>query len=308
MKKFGVPLVEKPADMIGKVDGMLIEVGGRHCPLRAREAVPRSRHPVLHRQAVHLLRRRREEDSRARREEEGPGLLVVVAAVRAGGGRVRRAIRSAGKLVGCAVHGPASLSPIPERNAGLFHYGIHPVEVLYTLMGPGCKRVTSTHEKGVDVVTGHWKDGRVATLRGIRDGASGYGFTAFAEKGIKTVTVGTAFIYRELLKKIVEFFKTGKSPVDPAVTIEIVALHRGGEQERREPRSRRDPGECEAPGQLLPGLTGSHQFFGIKESANQQLHALTLHLGLRGQLIPARNRHGHGILAGRAAVAERVLQ
>ena len=25
MKKFGVPLVEKPADMIGKVDGMLIE-------------------------------------------------------------------------------------------------------------------------------------------------------------------------------------------------------------------------------------------------------------------------------------------
>ena len=44
-----------------------------------------------------------------------------------------------GKLVGVAVHGPASLH---ERNPGLFHYGIHAVEILYTLMGTGCERVT----------------------------------------------------------------------------------------------------------------------------------------------------------------------
>src|SRR4029450_6798371 len=81
----------------------------------------------------------------------------------------------AGKLIGCAVHGPCSLSPIPERNAGLYHYGIHPVEVLYTLRGPGSRRVTSIHEKGVDVVSGVWADGRVASLRGLRAGASGYG-------------------------------------------------------------------------------------------------------------------------------------
>jgi len=96
--------------------------------------------------------------------------------------------------------------------------------MLYALMGPGCKRVTNVSEKGVEVVTGHWKDGRVATLRGIREGASGYGFTAFSEKGVKAVTVGTSLIYRELLKKIVEFFKTGKPPVEPAATVEIMAF------------------------------------------------------------------------------------
>jgi virulence factor len=96
--------------------------------------------------------------------------------------------------------------------------------MLYTLMGAGCKRVTCTHEKGVDLVTGQWKDGRVATVRGIREGASSYGFLGFAEKGIKAVTVGTSLIYRELLKQIVEFFKTGKSPVEPAVMLEIVAF------------------------------------------------------------------------------------
>jgi hypothetical protein len=84
--------------------------------------------------------------------------------------------------------------------------------------------VTCTHDKGVDVATGHWADGRVATVRGIRAGKSDYGFVGFSEKAVQSVTVGTKFIYRELLKKIVEMFKTGKSPVDIAETIEIMAF------------------------------------------------------------------------------------
>ena len=126
-----------------------------------------------------------------------------------------------GKVLGALAYCPA---PMHERNPGLFHYGIHGVEMLYTVMGPGCQRVTSTHEKGVDVVTGHWRDGRVATLRGIRAGAAPYGVVGFAEKGVQTVSVGTKFIYRELLKQIVEMFKSGKPPVDPAVTVEVVAF------------------------------------------------------------------------------------
>lgn len=96
--------------------------------------------------------------------------------------------------------------------------------MLYALMGPGCKRVTCVSEKGVDVVTGQWADGRVASVRGTRAPASGYGFTGFAEKGVQAVTVPTKFIYRELLKKVVELFKTGKSPLDVAETVEIVAF------------------------------------------------------------------------------------
>jgi hypothetical protein len=96
--------------------------------------------------------------------------------------------------------------------------------MLYALMGPGCKRVTCTTEKGADVATGTWADGRVATVRGTRSPSSGFGFTAFAEKGVQSATVGTKFIYRELLKKIVEMFKTGKSPLDITETIEIMGF------------------------------------------------------------------------------------
>ncbi len=45
-----------------------------------------------------------------------------------------------------------------------------------------------------------------------------------AEIQLRRGAVGTEQIYRELLKKVVELFKTGKSPLDIAETIEIVAF------------------------------------------------------------------------------------
>jgi virulence factor len=223
MKKFGVPLVEKPADMIGKIDGMLIEaVDGTVHFDRAKPFLeagipcfidkPFTCSVADAKKIVELAAKHKAAVFSSSSLRYAPEVVEYVADAKAG------------KLVGCAVHGPATHSPVPERNAGLYHYGIHPVEVLYTLMGPGCDRVTSTHEKDVDVVTGHWKDGRVATVRGIRTGASGYGFTAFAEKAVRAVAIKTDFIYRELLKKVVEFFKTGKPPVEPATTVEIMAF------------------------------------------------------------------------------------
>jgi virulence factor len=223
LKKFGVPLVEKPGEMIGKVDGMLIEsVDGTVHYERAKPFLeagipcfidkPFTCSTADAKKILELAEQKKAAVFSSSSLRYAPEVVEYVADPKPG------------KLVGCAVYGPASLSPIPERNAGLYHYAIHPIEVLYTLMGAGCDRVTNVHEKGVDVVTGHWKDGRVATLRGLRDGASGYGFTAFAEKAVRAVTVKTDVIYRELLKKIVEFFKTGKPPVEPATTVEIMAF------------------------------------------------------------------------------------
>jgi hypothetical protein len=223
MKKYGVPLVDKPADMVGKVDGMLIEaVDGTVHYERAKPFLeagipcfidkPFTCSVADAKKIVELSEKRKAPVFSSSSLRYAPEVVEYVADPKPG------------KLIGCIVYGPAPLSPIPERNAGLYHYGIHAAEMLYTLMGPGCNRVSNVSDKGVDVVTGHWKDGRVATLRGIREGASSYGFTAFSEKGIKAATVGTAVIYRELLKKVVEFFKSGKSPVEPATMIEIMAF------------------------------------------------------------------------------------
>ena len=126
-----------------------------------------------------------------------------------------------GAILGVSTYGPAPTHP---RNPGLFHYGIHPVEMLFTLMGSGCKKVTCTSEPGADVATGVWSDGRVASVRGIRAGKQDYGFTVFGEKAIATQPVSSRYIYRELLKKIVGMFETRQLPIDLRETLEIVAF------------------------------------------------------------------------------------
>lgn len=223
MKKFGVPLVENPADMIGKVDGMLIEaVDGTVHYERAKPFLEAGIPCFIDKPFTCSVA-----DAKKILElsEKKKAPVFSSSSLRYSPDVVQYAADSKqGKIVGCMVYGPAHLSPLPERNAGLFHYGIHGVEILYTLMGPGCERVTCTHEKGVDQVTGQWKDGRVATVRGNRDSTSDYGFVGFTEKGIKAVPVGTGVIYRELLKQVVEFFKGGKSPVEASVMLEIVAF------------------------------------------------------------------------------------
>lgn len=126
-----------------------------------------------------------------------------------------------GKVVGASCWSPASLQ---ERNPGLFNYGIHAVEPLFTLMGSGCKAVWTVFQDGAEVTVGLWDDGRIGSIRGTRDGAHAYGFTAWCEKQVVTTSINAAYIYRELLKKMVGMFETGEPPVELQETLEIVAF------------------------------------------------------------------------------------
>lgn len=226
MEKLGVPLVEKPAEMIGKVDGMIIASleGGVHYD-RARPFLDAGLPCFIDKPFTCGVADAKKIAALAAKKKVG---VFTASSLRYATDLVSF-VEKLGKdrVVGAVSYGPAPYyegkSDVP-RNPGLFHYGIHAVEVLYTLMGPGCARVACAHEKGVDVVTGTWKDGRVATLRGIRAGKAGYGFVAFTEAGVKHVPIGTSTIYRELLKHMVAFFKDGKSPVDVKVSIEMMAF------------------------------------------------------------------------------------
>ncbi len=126
-----------------------------------------------------------------------------------------------GDVVGCHAYSPAKLH---VANPGLAHYGIHGVETMYALMGPGCVEVSCMSEEGGEVSVGRWADGRVASMRGTRAGAHAYGFTVWGEKGVRLSPISTQFIYRELLKRIVTMFETGEAPLDIDETIEIAAF------------------------------------------------------------------------------------
>jgi len=134
-----------------------------------------------------------------------------------------------GKVLGCDAYSPASLE---ATHPDLFWYGIHGVELLFTTMGPGCESVTRVQTPGIELVTGQWSEGRVGTFRGIRTGKSGYGGTAFGEKGIEQL--GTYAGYRPLVVEIVKMFRTGVSPIDEQETLEIYAFMEAADESKRQ--------------------------------------------------------------------------
>jgi predicted dehydrogenase len=134
-----------------------------------------------------------------------------------------------GDVIGCDAFSPCSLE---GTHPDLFWYGIHGVEILFTVMGTGCDSVTRASTKDTDFVTGTWAGGRVGTFRGTRSGKSGYGGTAFCEK--QTTPLGNFKGYEPLIVEIVKFFRSGEVPVTEAETLEIYAFMEAADESKRQ--------------------------------------------------------------------------
>lgn len=136
-----------------------------------------------------------------------------------------------GQVRGCDIYGPCPSIP---HHPELYFYGIHSVEILYTIMGPGCVSVRCIETPSTLAVTGVWKNGRIGTYRGTRPGCGtqDFGGMVFGEDGIVSIRDGGE--NEALVREMVAFFKTGKTPVDARDTIEIFAFMDAAEQSRRQ--------------------------------------------------------------------------
>jgi len=196
----GIPLVDEPGQLIGQIDAILILslCGAAHLErvrpflnagvpayvdkpfactlgdtLAILELARSTGLPLAHASALRFA-------------EEMPAL--------------RQTIARSGGLVGILAAGPAKRAAM---NPGLFHYGIHAIEVLYSCMGPGCIEVTNISADDAEIVTGRWVDGRLAAIRGARVGSTAYSVTAFCDTAVLHQSVSTRYAYRNLCREIV---------------------------------------------------------------------------------------------------------
>lgn len=215
----GVRLVERPEAMLGAIDAVLIESNDGTVHLeRARPFLTAGVPMFIDKPFACSLSDARE-IARLARAKSVP--LFSSSSLRFAPEVVEAQTSAGGALLGLEVWSPGSVN---ERNPGLFNYGVHGVEPLYALMGPGCEVVTCHHTEGADVATGRWRDGRIASVRAQRAGRTGFGFTAHRESAIESRTIGTDLIYRELLRQIVAMFQTGRPPIGIEESLEIVAF------------------------------------------------------------------------------------
>jgi hypothetical protein len=131
-----------------------------------------------------------------------------------------------GRLLSVDIWGACALH---EGNPGLLHYGIHAVEALYTLLGPGCCEVRTLRNDEGEVQTALWDNGHISTIRGIRAGQYGFGFVAHYEKGNQPFVIEGSAAYREMLKVFVRMCETRTPPLDYAVMVEIMRFIRAAD-------------------------------------------------------------------------------
>jgi hypothetical protein len=134
-------------------------------------------------------------------------------------------------IQGVITWGPGPLEP--HHQLDLSWYAIHPIEMLYALMGKGCVEVTRMYTEDADVITGKWKDGRTGTVRALRPYGT-YGAVVFRTKPKTAKSEGSITAeqsnpkmtegYRPMLVDIVKFFETKESPVTNDETLEVIAF------------------------------------------------------------------------------------
>ncbi|UCG57370.1 MAG: Gfo/Idh/MocA family oxidoreductase [Phycisphaerales bacterium] len=216
--EFDVEIVDSIEELCRKVDGVLLESVDGRPHLEQVKPVIGAKKPVFIDKpmagnladVIEIFRLAKESDVPCWSSSSlrfGPGVIGM------------RNSKEVGDVLGCDAFSPCSLE---EHHPDLYWYGVHGVEILFTIMGPGCATVRRIQTKNTEFVAGVWKDGRIGTYRGLRAGKRDYGAIVYGSKGI--ARSGGYEGYGHLVDRIVDFFKTGKIPVPPEETIEIFAF------------------------------------------------------------------------------------
>lgn len=135
---------------------------------------------------------------------------------------IRNGTVDIGQVKTCTAWGPMSIEP---HHPDLFWYGIHGCEILFTIMGTGCKTVTRESQ---EKVVGVWADGRT----GIFEARKGYGAEVVGTKGKAAVSKYEG--YKPMVVEICKFFKTGKPPVSMEETLEIYTFMEAADESKRQ--------------------------------------------------------------------------
>ena len=219
--EYGVEMVDSPEALLGTVDAVMVESddGRRHyAPARLfiEAGVPTFVDKPMTCSLVEAMELAELAQDRGVPLYSASSLRYAPEVVEVASGE------SIGGVVGVDAISPSKVAV--EGVPGLMYYGIHAVETLYTLMGPGCESVQAIESPLGILAAGRWGDGRLGSVRGFVEGVAGFGFRAVGETGTRQEMVSAQYIYRELLKRVIAMFETGEPPIDVHETLEIIAF------------------------------------------------------------------------------------
>ncbi|NIK74950.1 hypothetical protein FHS15_000048 [Paenibacillus castaneae] len=134
-------------------------------------------------------------------------------------------------IIGADIYGPMTIEPTQK---GYFWYGIHTVEMLFTVLGKACESVMAFSNEDYDVLVGRWSDGRIGTIRGNRVGNMKFGATIHRETECDFVDVSSHSkpYYASLMERVITMFQSGKPVMDMEETLQIIRFIEAANESR----------------------------------------------------------------------------
>jgi hypothetical protein len=226
LRQWGVEILDRPEELIGRVDGVLLErVEGQGPP--SRKHLERGL-PILeaglplHVDKVFTSYVADAKQLVAAAQSRGVALSAGSAARHIPLVRdIRR--EEYGSVLGVDAYGPDQW---------------HTLDMFCGLMGAGCRSVRCIVDGAAELYVGRWEGERLGVLRRITRGTRPRGFTAFCERQVVSHVEDVQHSLRDFLKVLVHMFESGEWPLSPEELVQPVALReavalsreRGGEE------------------------------------------------------------------------------
>lgn len=221
LKKYGIEMVARPEDLLGKVDAVMVESnqGSRHLA-RARIFLEAGMPTFVDKPFSETVA---DADTMIALAEKHKAPLMSCSALRFAPqvAEARGRAETLGRILSVDTWTAASLHP---GNPGLLHYGIHGVDVLYAILGGGCRSVQYAGTEKGELNVGLWDNGHVSAVRGIRDGKGDFGAFVHYEKGNEVFTISGSSYYSDFLNAFVKMCQTGQAPIPYHEMREVIAF------------------------------------------------------------------------------------
>ncbi|WP_127461005.1 Gfo/Idh/MocA family protein [Paenibacillus elgii] len=227
--QYGVSMMETPEAVAESVDALLLESADGSVHLEQFRAIAPYGKPVFIDKPLALSSREAYEMAELAQQYDIP--VMSASALRYSEGLVSALAETDGAITGADAFGPMHLEPM---QMGYYWYGIHTAELLYRVMGTGCREVVVTANDDFDVITGVWQDGRIGTIRGSRRPGQSFGAMLHTGGGPRLVDVskdGRPF-YASLLIEVMNLFRTGEPGIPLTETLEIIRFLEAANESR----------------------------------------------------------------------------
>ncbi len=215
-------IVSDPSEMIGQVDGVMIDHRDGKYHFAAAKTLLKAGVPVFVdkpmttslAQAKRLLKLRTECRTPLCTMSSLPYLPSVIEA--------RKKLKSIGKLRSIRVYGPGDFR---SRYGGIWFYGIHQAALLADLLGAGARHATMiVNGKDSTAVVGY-PDGLTASMHFVVDSPYMFYLSAIGHDGAFTMAIPhDQGVYTTTTRIFTKMFRTGKEPFSEAEMLAPLAI------------------------------------------------------------------------------------